>query len=351
MMKRTCFALLLTLSLLLGLTACSSAGKPSEETDPKKTSTQEAFTVQDMMGNVVDFDAPAQRCVSCYYGTSYAMIALGLQDKLVGIEAKAEKRPLYANAAPELLELPNVGSLKEFNPEAAIALKPDVVFLNKKLFEYKDTLEAVGIRVLMVDMETQEQFEEMLRLFATVCGKPEAAEALLGYYQEQFQQVATLTGSLSAQEKPVVYLGAPAEYLSTCPDSMYQAALIANAGGVNAANKLEGDYWTAVSYEQILVMNPDIIVLPTEAEYTVEDVKNDAALADVTAVKNGAVYHMPTGLDAWDSPGPSCALGQKYLLSVIHPELYSMDQLRSDVTAFYQTYFGFTINDSILPLT
>lgn len=349
-MKRTCLALLLSLALILGLTSCSSVGTPSGNADNNPRS-QEAFTVTDMMGNSVEFDAPAQRCVTCYYGTSYAMIALGLQDKLVGIEAKAEKRPLYANAAPALLELPNVGSLKEFNAEAAIALEPDVVFLNKKLADAKATLEAVGIRVLMVDMETQDQFEEMLRLLATVCGKPEAAENLIDYYAEQFDQVAKLTESLDPQQKPVVYMGAPADYLSTCPDSMYQAQLIANAGGVNAAAQLEGDYWTAVSYEQILTMNPDIMVLPTEAAYTVEDVMKDEALADVTAVKTGAVYHMPIGLDAWDSPGPSCALGQKYLLAVVHPELYSMDQLRADVTAFYQTYFGFTIDDSILPLS
>ena len=38
---------------------------------------------------------PAQRIVSGYYITTSACIALGLKDKMVGIEAKADKRPIY----------------------------------------------------------------------------------------------------------------------------------------------------------------------------------------------------------------------------------------------------------------
>lgn len=342
-MKRNLISLLLALTMLWSLSACASAPAPTDD-DPT------GFTVTDMLGNQVTFEAPAQRVVTCYYGTTYAMMALGLTDTLVGIEAKADQRPLYANAAPQLLDLPSVGSLKEFNAEAAIALDPDVVFLNKKLADYQDTLEAVGIRVLMVDMETQAQFEELLTLLATVCGKPQAAEGLLDYYRQQFDRVAELTADLPDQDRPVVYMAAPSDYLSTCPDSMYQATLIANAGGVNAAANLEGTYWTAVSYEQILAMNPAIIILPTEAAYTVEDVLADPALADVTAVRQAAVYHMPVGLDAWDSPGPGCALGQLYLLAVLHPDLYNLEDLQVDALSFYDSYFHFTLNDSILPI-
>lgn len=57
-------------------------------------------------------------------------------------------------------------------------------------------------------------------------------------------------------------------------------------------------------------MNPDVIVIPTDnfavssPDYTAEDVLNNATFADVTAVKNGAVYQMPVGFEAWDSPFP-----------------------------------------------
>lgn len=42
-----------------------------------------------------------------------------------------KKRPIYALAAPEMLVLPGVGSMKEFNAEAALELEPDLVLLPK----------------------------------------------------------------------------------------------------------------------------------------------------------------------------------------------------------------------------
>ena len=63
----------------------------------------------------------------------------------------ASKRPIYSLSAPELIELPNVGSAKEFNLEGCIALKPDLVILPKKLKEAAATLSELGITVLLVE--------------------------------------------------------------------------------------------------------------------------------------------------------------------------------------------------------
>ncbi|MFR6588965.1 MAG: hypothetical protein ACLURV_00685 [Gallintestinimicrobium sp.] len=38
---------------------------------------------------------------------------------MVGIEAKAGKRAIYKLAAPDLIELPSVGTAKEFDRKAA----------------------------------------------------------------------------------------------------------------------------------------------------------------------------------------------------------------------------------------
>lgn len=70
-----------------------------------------------MPGREVTLDAEPERLVSGYYITTSYLTALDLEDKLVGIEAKAGTRELYQLAAPELPSLPNVGSLKQFNLE------------------------------------------------------------------------------------------------------------------------------------------------------------------------------------------------------------------------------------------
>ena len=64
----------------------------------------------------------------------------GLKDKVTGIEAKADKRPIYKLAAPEFLELPNVGTAKEFDLETCASLSPELVILPMKLKDAAQSL-------------------------------------------------------------------------------------------------------------------------------------------------------------------------------------------------------------------
>ena len=129
---------------------------------------------------------------------------------------------------------------------------------------------------------------------------------------------------------------------------MYQASLITSAGGINAGSEIEGNDWVDISYEQLLAMDPDIIVIPTNnfatsaPEYTVDDILSDPELSEVTAVKNGAVYQMTTGFEAWDSPCPSGILGTLWMLKTLHPGLYSNEDFVADAQTFYETFYGFT---------
>lgn len=114
-------ALLIVFVLLLGVSACSNPG--GEGTDVKSTE-WERIIVTDQAGRDVTISERPQRIASGYYISTSLLLALGCQNRLVGIEAKAEERNIYALAAPEIIDLPNMGSAKDFNLEACIALKP-----------------------------------------------------------------------------------------------------------------------------------------------------------------------------------------------------------------------------------
>ncbi len=338
-------SLLLMLALLVTLTACGIDNP--ENTTPSGTEgiTDTTITLTDQAGRTVKLDAPAQKIVSCYYITTYTTIILGVDNRLVGIEKKADSRPIYHMAAPELLELPNVGSLKEFNVEAAAALEPDLVIMPMKLKSHAETLTNLGIAVLVVNPETQEDLEEMLTLIGKACGVEEKAQEILAYYDQQLDEVEKMTENV---EKPTVYMGSNSSYLETAPGGMYQSNLITLAGGVNVAAELEGDYWTEVSYETIITKNPDVIVVPCGAAYTKDDILNDVQLADVAAVKNGAVYQMPQEIEEWDSPIPSGILGVMWLTSVLHEDVYPFDDFQADVVSYYDHFYGFTIDTALI---
>ncbi len=362
MKKRLFSALsaLLVALMLLGVMACAPAVKPSateaptaepqataEPTAQPEPTTQPAaaVTVTDQAGREVTIEGEPQRIVSGYYISSSACIALGLTDRLVGIEAKAKSRPIYAMAAPALIELPNVGTAKEFDLEGCIALEPDLVILPKKLKDAAETLGGLGIPVLLVNPESHTQLVEMLSLIAAATGTQKRAEALVVYYDAALADAAKLTEGL---DKPVVYMAGNSSYLSTAPKDMYQASLIEAAGGMNAAAGIEGDSWTEVSYEQLLAMQPDVIVIPAEASYTKDELLADAQLSQLPAVQNGAVYAMPTGFEAWDSPVPSGILGTGWLLSVLHEDVAPFDAFQAEVQAFYREFYGAEVDAALV---
>lgn len=351
-------AVFLTAVLCVNLTACGQAqsGMQQQRNEDVSSETEEILDtaeetesgtihLTDQAGREVILEKPAEKIVSCYYITTYAAVSMGLGDSLVGIESKADKRPIYGMAALELLELPSVGTLKEFNVEAAIALEPDLVLMPKKLIDYADALTEVGIPVLVVYPESQELLQEMLLLIGQAAGKEAEAEALIRYYDEALEELHTL---LEGTESPSVYMAGNGSYLSVAAKDMYQSHMITLANGVNAAEKIEGDYWTDVSYEDILVMNPDVIIAPSNAEYSTEDILGDAQLQDVTAVKNGAVYQMPKNIEEWDSPVPSGILGIEWLASVLHGEVYPFDTFKEDAVSFYEKFYGFSLDKQLI---
>lgn len=328
-------SLILCLAMLLSLAAVSSAEKTAE-------TVKYPITLTDQAGREVTIEEEPQRLVSGYYISTSAMIALGLQDKLVGIEAKAEKRAIYKLSAPELIELPNVGTAKEFDLEGCAALEPDLVILPMKLKNAAQTLEELGMDVLLVNPENQELLEEMISLIASATNTQDKAEALLAFTGEQEEM---LMEALSGKDTPSVYLAGNSGLLSTAGDNMYQSDMIRLAGGVNAAAEITDDYWVEISYEQLLSWNPDYILLASDASYSVQDVLSDENLSECDAVKNGNVFQLPSKAEAWDSPVPSGILGALWLANVLHPDVITQEERDTRIDSYYEAFYGFTYSE------
>lgn len=326
------FLLLVTAAAVFVCGFCCSCG---ETVTPAGAS----IILTDCTGHTVTLEKPAERVVSGYYVTTYAMLALGQAEKLCGIEKKAETRPIYRACAPSLLSLPGIGTMKSCDAEAIAALCPDLVLLPAKLSDTVEIFEKVGIPVLYFSPETQEGLEEMLHLIGKACGAEESADALCTYYEETYEK---LEGLLSDTEPVTVCLCGNSSFLTAAPAGMYQNGLIEAAGGVNAAGMLGGDYWAEISYESFLAMDPDAVILPAGAAYTVSDFCADEQLSALSCVKNGRVYAMPSAYEEWDSPIPSGVLGALWMASVLHPDVYPPALFYEDMTGFYQTFYGFT---------
>ena len=123
-MKMTKMTALL-LATAMALTACgstaavsseaaASAAAPEVTASPEEAAVEPAaetavtypLTVTDQLGREVTIETEPKTLASGYYISTSLLIALGVQDELVGVEAKADKRTIYSLSAPELQSLP-----------------------------------------------------------------------------------------------------------------------------------------------------------------------------------------------------------------------------------------------------
>lgn len=358
-MKKRVLSLILAAAMALSLAACSNPGTSSSGSAASQsassvssqadssTQSEAAFpvTVTDAAGREVTIEEEPEKLVSGYYITTSMLIALGHADKLVGIEAKADTRPIYSLAAPELLELPSVGTAKEFDLEGCAALEPDLVILPLKLKDTVPALEELGLTVITVNPESLEELNETIKLLVAAIGDPMKGWELLDYNQQTQEFLAEI---LADVEKPRVYLAGNSSYLSTAGAAMYQNTLLELGGGENVAAELEDTYWADVSYEQLLSWNPEVIIMASDAAYSKDELLADPQLQQLDAVKNGRVYAMPSAFESWDSPVPSALVGSRWVASVLHGEEYDFEQFRADAADFYQQFYGVEIDTQLL---
>ena len=331
MIKRVLVGILcLMLAMLAGCGTEKSNNSPASN---------EAVTIVDHIGREATIEKEPETIVSGYYISTSLLIALEQEDKVIGIENDGDKRPVYALSAPEFLELPGMGTVKEFDLETCAAMNPDLVILPFKLKGMEESLEQLGIPVIFVKPESQELLAETIEMVGKVTNSEEKAKELQSFIDKKIKELEEAVKNVDA---PKVYLGGNSSLLSTAGPEMYQHSMIVNAKGRNVAEALTDTYWAEVSYEQILTWNPEYIILAADAKYTVEDVLADVNLQGCTAVKEGHVYKLPREIECWDSPVPGSVLGNLWLASILHPEAYSVTAYEESVTEFYETFYGFT---------
>ena len=325
----------------------STQQESSEEVQNEATEPQ-VRTVVDQLGRTVELPAEINRIVSSYYISSSLLIALGAEDRVVGLEMKADTREVYKKAAPEFLELPGVGTSKSISVEETLALNPDLVIIPYRLEEFVEQFEALDIPVIVIEPESMDQFLECITLIGTAIGAEEKADALLNYYNEKMDQIAQLTAEV--QERPRVYMSGGSSAFTTCTANMYQNDLIKLAGGQNVSEELTDGYWANVSAEQILAWDPEFIFNVNYASYDISELTGDAQLGTVAAIKENRTYTFPSVLEAWDYPTPSSVLGILWLTQTLHPELYSVEEYIKDAQDFYQTFYDIEITQEDMGL-
>jgi iron complex transport system substrate-binding protein len=273
--------------------------------------------VVDALGETMVLESPAQRIISLAPSITEILFAIGAGDQVVGRED-------MANYPEEALALPSIGNtFAGLNVEAIFALEPDLVLAAPLTSpEQVASLTDVGLTVFLLDNPPGvEGMYQTLRTAAMITGREVETEALIEGLMARVNVV--LESVETAESTPLVYyeLDAtdPAAPWTTGPGTFIDD-LITKAGGQNVAADLQGE-WVQISSEELIVRNPDIIVLGNAMwGVTAEAVAARAGWEGITAVVNGAIF--PFNDDLASRPGPRLVDGLEEMAELFHPELF-----------------------------
>lgn len=298
--------LLLALSLVTG--ACAVATTP--------VPTDEPISLLDGLNREIKLASPAQRIVSLAASNTEILFSIGAGSQVVG-------RDEFSDYPAEAASLPSVGgSFGGYSEETIVNLNPDLVLAAEiNTPEQVAALEKLGLTVYWLpNPASLEDMYENLRVVARLTGRTDEANALITNLQQRVESVTKKVATVS--EKPVVFYELDATDLSapyTAGKGTFIDLLIIKAGGLNAASDLDQP-WAQISIEQLLVTQPEIILLG-DAAYgiTPEQVAARTGWEGLTAVKENRIYPFDDNLAS--RPGPRLVDGLEMLVEILHPGL------------------------------
>lgn len=290
--------LILMFGTIVMITACSS-------------------TRTDGLNRIVKLKGPAQRIVSLAPSNTEILFAVGAGVQVVGRDTFSD----YPEAAKSVQDIG--GSTGKYNTEAILALHPDLVLAGEiNPPELVASLEQLGLTVYYLkNPATLEDMYANVETVGNLTGHINKASALVDSLKRRVAAVDAKVVPLNS--RPSVYY----ELDATDPTKPYTAGpgtfvdlLISRAGGSNVGARMTSQ-WAQISLEQLVVANPNVIILG-DAAYgtTAESVKQRAGWDDLDAVKNNRIYSFDDNLVS--RPGPRLVDGLEALAKLLHPGVF-----------------------------
>lgn len=378
-MKRKVVAIMLTISMTVGmLVGCAGSGSAQKEgkatqTESTKEDTSSTRTVTDSDGNEVEIPKEVTAVAPSIGAFAQVTEMLLNGDGKITAAATQQISDDFKSVFKDYTES-NPDNYDASSVEDLIASGTQVVYGPKSAYtdEQIQQMEQAGIAFVNIsNLSDSESIMESFKLIGEILGDKEAdrAEEFCDYYQDSIDDCESRVEDLDDSSKAkVLRLGVNGGTYSTVNKTDIFNSIVEEAGGINVSADYEvaedgqssqgqsgqgqggqgqqggGNAGLTVDAEQILQWNPDVII--TMSNDAVEEIKNDPALADVTAVKNGAVYNTPQGLYMWGVRSGENAMMTPWLGQILYPDLYKDIDMKQIVKDFYENWYNTELDDA-----
>jgi iron complex transport system substrate-binding protein len=239
------------------------------------------------------------------------------------------------------------------NPEVILQARPDVAVSvamdgpDPTSRATADRMQAqLGIPVVLLDGSLS-NLVAAYTLAGEVMGAPARAAVLAAWCTNALQQVQAVARSIPENERVRVYYAEGSRGLETDPRGSPHAEVLEWVGGCNVADVplLRGYGRAAVSFEQLLVWNPDLVIVGIDRSHgdgaeNYAHVSADPTWQRVPAVVRGRHYAIPSLPFNWFDR-PPCVnriIGALWLSNLLYPERLPLD-IRAKTREFYELFY------------
>jgi iron complex transport system substrate-binding protein len=212
----------------------------------------EPVRLTDAVGRTVEIARPPQRIVPIFASNTELVAALGLADRIVGVEA-------FTRFPPGMENKPKVGGRLGFSVDAVVAQRPDLLIVTparQAMHQLIDPMTRLGVPVVVLLARSVAEVMENLRQVGRAAGVPERGEAVAAGLEARLAAVA---GRAPARRPRVVMITGRLGngLLLIARTDTYTGDAIVRAGGEHA---LPRSVVAHVSPEAIIAADPDVLL-------------------------------------------------------------------------------------------
>lgn len=329
--------LTVTISLLVSCTRPVQAPPPTASLPPNSTNLAYPVTIESC-GEEVVFDAIPERALSFDTNMTEIMLALGLQDRMVGYWISGV--PVAEEYQEQIKNIPLV-STETWPPpamETILSFDPDFVFgawnynFSEESGVTPEKLATAGVKsyvltesCIATGMRPSENlestYEDILNL-GRIFDVEDRAEILVGQMRADIAKVQEQIGTVEVPLRGLYY-GGGVDTAFTAGKYAMASKMMSAVGAENIFGDVEDDWIPAAGWERIIEQDPTFIMIddtPWEsAEQRISTLESLPQLASVTAIREKRYVVLPW---TYILPGMEMDEGITALAKALYPDLF-----------------------------
>lgn len=216
--------------------------------------------VKDALGRTVRLENIPQRIVPIFSSNTELVAALGLVDRIVGIEA-------FTRFPPEVLGKPLIGGRLGFSVDTIVKQSPDLVVVTparQAMHQVLEPMSRLNIPVIVLQSRSVHEVIENLRLLGRATGTEARAEPLARLYEARLQHVQA-RHNRRARPRAILITGRLGNGMVLIARSdTYTGDALRLAGADHA---LEQTVVPQISPEALIATDPDVLLYAGPAKH------------------------------------------------------------------------------------